>query len=187
MLKAAISWASTLVDLSTEEKTTIMHSRRAFLFSQEGAWMKRENSTFDITMGSLDGAECCEVVGLYILHRLADIIPMVDCGLYRDDGLAMVRGSGPQVERLRKDLVKVFLEMELKVTVEANLTITDFLDITFNLVEGTHSPYSKAGNTIKYVAADSNHPPHIKKAIPKMLAARLSKLSSTEEIFMKEM
>ena len=76
--------------------------------------------------------------------------------------------------------------MDLQITVEANLLITDFLDITFNLTDGTHSPYTKPGNTIKYVAADSNHPPHIKKAIPKAVEAILSKLSSTEAIFQRE-
>ena len=69
---------------------------------------------------------------------------------------------------------------------EANLKVTDFLDITFNLIDGTNRPFTKPGNDIKYVSADSNHPPHIKKAIPKMVAARLSKLSSTEEIFKQE-
>ena len=108
LLEAAISWASTMVDLTLDEKAIIMHARRAFLFSTEGTWLKKDNSSFDITMGSLDGAECCEVVGLFILHRITDNIPRVDCGLYRDDGLALVQGSGPQVDRLRKDLVSLF-------------------------------------------------------------------------------
>ena len=76
--------------------------------------------------------------------------------------------------------------MNLSVTIETNLMITDFLDVTFNLLENTFSPYSKPGNCIKYVSAGSNHPPSIKKQIPIMVQNRLSSLSSNEEIFENE-
>ena len=39
-------------------------------------------------MGSYDGAEISELVGLYMLHKLEDIIPQKHLGIYRDDGLA---------------------------------------------------------------------------------------------------
>ena len=42
-------------------------------------------------MGSYDGAEICELVGIYILTRLATVIKKIDCGLYRDDGLLILR------------------------------------------------------------------------------------------------
>ena len=32
---------------------------------------KKTESYFDVTMGSYDGAEICELVGIYILTRLA--------------------------------------------------------------------------------------------------------------------
>ena len=32
---------------------------------------KESNKDFDVTMGSFDGAEVCELVGLYILHILS--------------------------------------------------------------------------------------------------------------------
>ena len=111
---------------------------------------------------------------------------MESSGLYRVDGLAMIKESGQHADRVRKGLIKIFQEQGLKVTIEANLKIGDFLDIILSLSDGTHRPFNKPGNNIKYVSADSNHPPHIKKAIPKMVAARLSKLSSSEEIFNQE-
>ena len=40
-----------------------------------------------VTMGSFDGAEICELVGLFILNELKRRIPEVNFGLYRDDGL----------------------------------------------------------------------------------------------------
>ena len=99
-----------------------------------------------------------EIVGLYILNKLRDIIPSNQYGLYRDDGL----------DRLRKDIIKLFKKMNLKVTIETNLMITDYLDVTFNLTDGSFSPYTKPGNTIRYISSNSNHPPHIKKQIPRM-------------------
>ena len=107
-------------------------------------------------------------------------------GLERDEGLAMVTGSGPQMDRLRKGIHKLFQGMKLDVTVETNLLITDYLDVTFNLNDGSFSPYTKPGNQIKYVSSSSNHPPHIKKQIPKMVQDRLSALSSNEYIFERE-
>ena len=46
-----------------------------------------------------DGAEIAEFVGLYILSKLEKIIPQENIGLYRDDGLCVVQGSGPEIEK----------------------------------------------------------------------------------------
>ena len=45
---------------------------------------------FDVTMGSYDGAEVCELVGLYLMSKLEILIGKNQLGLYRDDGLAAV-------------------------------------------------------------------------------------------------
>ena len=39
-------------------------------------------------MGAPDGAEICELVGLYILDEIRKKFPELNFGLYRDDGLA---------------------------------------------------------------------------------------------------
>ena len=49
---------------------------------------KDDNPYFDVTMGSYDGAEICELVGLYILHVLGEKYGENKIGLYRDDSLA---------------------------------------------------------------------------------------------------
>ena len=36
--------------------------------------MKKDNSSFDVTMGSFDGAEICEIVGLYLLDKLSNLL-----------------------------------------------------------------------------------------------------------------
>ena len=61
---------------------------------------KKGNSEFDIGQGSFDGAESCELVGLYILHELSKLD--IDVGLYRDDGLAVSSDTPRQVEIIKK-------------------------------------------------------------------------------------
>ena len=48
-----------------------MQSRRSLLFNDGRAWCESNNDDlFDVTMGSFDGAEICELVGLLILDKL---------------------------------------------------------------------------------------------------------------------
>ena len=63
--------------------------------------MKKGNDNmFDVTMGSFDGAEICELVGLYFLNILSNKYDNGSIRLYRDDGLAAFNNiSRPKVER----------------------------------------------------------------------------------------
>ena len=66
-----------------------MHSRKSLLFNNTDIWIKKNRDpNSDVTMGSFDGAELCELVGLYfILHILGEKDRKHKVGLYRDDGL----------------------------------------------------------------------------------------------------
>ena len=114
--------------------------KKSFLLSQGDVWIEKTGS-FDVIMGSYDGAEVCELVGLYLPTQLNNLIPQEHLGLYRDDGLAVVALDGPGVERLRKDVSKLFKDNGLKITVEANLKSTSFLDITFDLNSSSFGPF----------------------------------------------
>lgn len=58
---------------------------------------KASSNLFDITMGSYDGTEYCELVGTFLLHRIK--AKYVDSfGLYRDDGLGVTNTTPHQVE-----------------------------------------------------------------------------------------
>ena len=46
---------------------TILHSYKALLFDKDNIWVKKNNLEFDETLGSYDGAEVWESVGIYIL------------------------------------------------------------------------------------------------------------------------
>ena len=125
-------------------------------------------------MGSYDGAEICELVGLYLLAKLTEKnAPFKnkknEVGLYRDDGLAVVRGSGRSTEKLVQEIRKIFGENELKITVETNLHETDFLDIRMNLRTREHKPYRKENSKPLYINVGSNHPGTIIKQIPKII------------------
>ena len=119
-----------------------MHCRKSLLFDNDTAWVKKTNNMFDVTMGSFDGAEICELVGLFLLSTLRDKFKSNDIGLYRDDGLALFkRTSGPQAERKRKEIIKHFKNHGLAITIQSNLHIVNFLDVTLNLTDGSYFPY----------------------------------------------
>ena len=48
-----------------------MHSRKSLLYNNTDIWVKKNGDPYcDVTMGSIDGTESCELVGSYILHIL---------------------------------------------------------------------------------------------------------------------
>ena len=83
LLKRAITFAEKHTNISKLEKEAIFEARKCFLFSDSKPWEKRNNPDFDVTMGAWDGAECCELVGLYMLDKLK--ILGLNIGLYRDE------------------------------------------------------------------------------------------------------
>ena len=61
-----LSWRK----FSNQDLEILRHSRKAFLFNNGNPWIKKNDSDFDVTMGSFDGAEACELIGLFILDKL---------------------------------------------------------------------------------------------------------------------
>ena len=162
----------------------IKHSRKALLFHNNKTWQKQD-SLFDVTMGSLDGSEICEAVGLFILDKMKRAFPNMNCGLYRDDGLIVIKKCRKQkIEQFRKSMFKIFKDMGLQITIDANLEQVNFLDVTIN-INGNFWPYQKPNSDTKYVHVDSNHPKVVLKEIPNSVNARLSNISSNENLFNK--
>ena len=72
--------------------------------------------------------------------------------LYRDDGLAALKNkSGPQSEQVKKNIQKIFKEHALDFIKQCNMKIVNYLDVTFNLNDGTYKPYTKPNNEMKYI------------------------------------
>ena len=90
LLKQALTFAESIMLVTEKDKEIIIHARKSLLLNDGQPWVKREDSNmFDVTMGSFDGAEVCELVGVYVLHQLSEHINPSSIGLYRDDGLAV--------------------------------------------------------------------------------------------------
>ena len=51
--------------------------------------IKRDSRLFDVTMGTYDGAEVCELVENYLLYELSKLYEKKYIGLYRNDGPAV--------------------------------------------------------------------------------------------------
>ena len=107
-------------------------------------------------------------------------------GLYRDDGLSMVKGSKRDASILEKKVIKLFKSEGLDITTETNLDATDFLDVHLNLKNGSYRVFHKPNSIPIYIDKNSNHPEIIKKKLPDMIGKRLSKLCSTKEAFDQE-
>ena len=185
LLDRAMAWAHSIVPIPPDDIEVIKQARKTLLFSPTGEAWERKNSTnrFDVTMGAPDGAEVCELVGLYLLHLLSSFIPASHTGLYRDDGLILLENvSKPGVERIRKDLFQEFSNEGLKITVSPPLTSVDFLDVNFR-TDGSYRPFRKPEKRTEYVHRSSNHPPNILSNIPEMINHRVNSISSSKEVF----
>ena len=159
LLKRALDFASNYVTISAEDRhIIIIHAKQSLLFNDETPWQKRNSNTlFDVTMGSYDGAETCELVGCYLLSQLTQI-PEIDIGLYRDDGLAVLNQTPQKIENVKKEICRIFANNNLRITIEANQKIVNFLDVTLDLITERFKPYSKPATTPLYVHSKSNHP-----------------------------
>ena len=185
LLERAVSYAKPISAITEQQESIIWHSRKSLLFNEKFTWTKKDGRLLDVTMGSFDGAEICELVGLYILNLLSSTFNKDQVGLYRDDGLAALKLSGPQSDRARKDIIQTFKDCGLRVTVEILLHQTDFLYVTFDLPTGRYWPFRKLSNDPLYIHAKSKHPPTILKHLPNAICSRLCSISGDSQAFNK--
>ena len=157
----AIQFAKLHSTTDDKDLRLIMHCGKSLLFFRNETWRKKSTeSCFDVTMGSFDGAEICELVGLYIQSNLETILPKTNFGLYRDDGLILLRKpNGQQMDEKRKIIIKSFKDIAFSVDIQTNLKEVDFLDITLNLQNDTYRPYMKPNDKLLYIQLLLNHPP----------------------------
>ena len=189
LLQSALEFARKYTVVSQEDMNIIMHARRSFLYNEGQPWVKKGDVNFDVPMGSYDGAEICEIVGLYLLHKIsaAGLFEQNEFGLYRDDGLAVTNTNKQKGARLCGDLARLFKKEGLSITCEYSGKVTDFLDIKFDLEKSAFRPFRKKADEVPlYIHACSNHPPTVIKQLPKMIQSRVSCLSSTKEAFDEE-
>ena len=189
LLLRALEWARQETFLEELGIKVILHARRNVLLDGEQCWVKKESKDFDIGQGNFDGAECSDLVGLFMLHQVVvvhKVLPKEDLGLYRDDVLGATAGGGPKIEREKKKIMEIFKEQGLVLTTEATSRRVHFLDFVMDLDSRTHQPFSKPNTNVVYVDRRSNHPPAVLKSLPKGVETRLVSLSSNVECFNQE-
>ena len=177
----ALEFAAIHTEITDEEKKIFLQCRKSYLCYANSLWVKRGNSSFDVTMGSFDGAEICDLVGLYLLSQLQNL--GLDIGLYRDDGLAVGFQTPAELEDIKKEICRIFKDNQLSIVTEANSKIINFLDVTLNLNNGVYKPFMKLNDKPVYVNKNSNHPPSVINNITAGINKRLSRISSNEEVF----
>ena len=185
LFNKAIHFAKDHTNITEDELKTIMQARKTLLYHNGEPWTKKnDEADFDVPMGSYDGAELCELVGAFMLTELDGVINKADIGLYRDDGLGVMRQLGkPEIERRKKVIIQIFKQHKLDITVSTGMKTVDYLDIEFDLKHESFKPFKKPNYEPLYVHKDSNHPPSVLKQIPNGIARRLSDISASQEIF----
>ena len=165
----------------------IYNNRKSILYGTDNQPWTKTKSNFDVTMGSLDGTEISELIGLFMLNDTKNNISGLSStnnGLYRDDGLIMLpKCPGPNRQKIIKDLHKLFRSHGLKITIASTGPVANYLDVTLDLYDGTYRPYRKPNDSPVYLNAATNHSPSILKHVPKMVERRLLSISSEEAVF----
>ena len=150
-LDKAILFASNHTTVSLKDICIIKHSRKLLLFHLEQAWKKKESSSFfDVTMGSYDGVELCELIGIPTQSVLLDIINKEAMGLYRDNGLIVLnKVTSQKTDKIRKKMMEVFKDNGFSIDIVTNLVEANFLHVTFTLRNGSYRPYKTLNDELK--------------------------------------
>ena len=64
-----------------------------------------------------------------------------EVGLCRDSGLTICKATPKEIEKNKQEVSQVFRSNGLKITIDANKKIVNFLDVTLNLTNGSYTPY----------------------------------------------
>ena len=76
-------------------------------FKDVGGWSEPLGGLFDVKMGAYDGAEICELVGTYMLFLISEKYNKKEFGLYRNDGIGVVKNkSGPETEKNKEKHIR---------------------------------------------------------------------------------
>ena len=76
----------------------------------------------------------------------------------------------------------MFKQKGLQIITECNLKVVNYLEVTFNLNDGSYRPYRKPNDEKHYIHIQSDHPPSINKHLPRSIEKLLSQLSSSKDI-----
>ena len=183
LLIKALVFAKQHVTIKSRDRETIFHTRKSLLYKQGEPWIKKQSNNFDVTMGSYNEAEVCELIGIFMLSLIGNKYNLNNIGLYKGDGLAVFKNTScQQSEKIKKAFQKIFKNKGLDIIINCNMKIVIYLDVALNWNDGFYRPYEKPNDETNYIHVNSDHQPSILKQLPVSIKKRLSSLSSSKEI-----
>ena len=78
-----------------------------------------------------------EELAPYIYHKIRH------WSLSRWYSAILKNSSSPKLEKIKKDIQKLFKEKQLDIVVQCNMKTVNYLDVTLNLENSTYHPYQK--------------------------------------------
>ena len=115
LLNEAIQFAKEYVPITRKDVEVIFHARKSGLCNDGEPCVKKEGGSFAVTMRAYDGAEVCELIGIYMLCLIGKKYDSENIGLYRGDRLAAFKNvSGPTSEKIKKHLQSLFKQKDLQ-------------------------------------------------------------------------
>ena len=184
LLKRALIFAKEYTIISDQENDIVLYSRKSTLFTRDKECFKWGTGLFDVTLGCYDSGEICQLVGTFVLATITKAMPTASIGLYMDDGIGVLWDTlGSKADWIRKDLIKMFAEISLRITNQTNLKVADFLDVTLDLSTRNFYPFRKPNDRPVYIHKLSNHPLNIIKNLPASISRRLTDISSDKASF----
>ena len=94
ILDNGILFAQQYIYIPEKDLQVVKHWWKSLSYNDNKPWDKKNTeSCFNNTMSSFDGAEICELVGINILSLLSNKLNEQSTGLYRDDGLLLLRNT----------------------------------------------------------------------------------------------
>ena len=67
LLREAIKFAKRCISITSKGIDAIFHARKSLLYYNNEPWVNKGESNFDVTMCAYNGAEICELIGIFML------------------------------------------------------------------------------------------------------------------------
>ena len=148
-LNNAITFAENYIPISKQDIRILKHCRKSLLFYGNEAWKKKDaDTTFDVTMGSYDGAEFCQLIWIYIQSF------NLENNTYRtyknpNDQLIYIDVSSNHPPQIKWQLTKIISDRLSRNSSNA--------DIFKNTKLEYQEALKKCGHTIKLTYTPANH------------------------------
>ena len=97
-------------------------------------------------MGAFDGAEECELVGNFLLHKLPEKYERIWLYAMMMDKQFLRRSVDQPQKKFKKYFCKLFREHDLELTVQCKRKIGNFLHVFLNVENATYYLYLKESN-----------------------------------------